>query len=107
MPSDCNATFGHCLIYTPRRFLIFYAPHHHFSFGEDFIPNQRDSTSPGLTLSPHFSLFILDMHLIEGEEGERSDDRYDSRQAHAFQLHRPKDDGRAGETGDHRDCGQD
>lgn len=67
----------------------------------------RDSTSPGLTLNSHFSLFIRDMHLIEGEEGERSDDRYDSRQAHALQLHRPKDDGRAGETGDHRDCGQD
>ena len=47
------------------------------------------------------------MHLIEGEEGERSDDRYDGRQAHALQLHRPKDDGRTGEAGDHRDCGQD
>ena len=47
------------------------------------------------------------MHLIEGEEGERSDDRYDSRQAHALQLHRSKDDGRAGETGDHGDGGQD
>ena len=35
-----------------------------------FIRHQRDSTSPGLTLSPHFSLFIRDMHLIEGEEGE-------------------------------------
>lgn len=47
------------------------------------------------------------MHLIEGEEGERSDDRYDGRQAHALQLHRPKDDGCTGEAGDHRDCGQD
>ena len=49
-------------------------------------------TIKGLSLShsSHFSLFIRDMHLIEGEEGERSDDRYDGRQAHALQLHRPR-----------------